>query len=196
MLSPIHLEDVIANSCSFRASRTSDSNLTGATRSAVTAGCISPHESRTQSPVRRASCIVGRELVLGFVPRASHEKSAAVRFGPAPFLHVARHVACRTSPGRRAADSCGTLSAEIADRQDVTETRQARRTVPMMCSGQALAGERRIRRRLMPSSHPDREIGLAVRVGPGFPRRGPRPSCGVTKSFDRPPPTIPIGRRR
>ena len=60
-----------------------------------------------------------------------------------------------------------------------------RRAVPVMDRGQALAGERRVRRRLVPAHASDRKVRLTVGIRSGLPRRGPRPSGGVAESLDR-----------
>ncbi len=103
----------------------------------------------------------------------------------APFLDVARHVVgAERAQATPTADRCRAVSAEVAHRQDVGEAPQARRPVPVIHRGQALAGERRVRRRLVPAHASDGKLRLTVGICSGLPGRGTRPSGGVTKSQD------------
>ena len=186
VLPSIHLEDVIADR--FLLSGVTNERLDPDGRGhgrRQRPDVFRKPEAVARRPLERPLRIVVREHVPRLVPCASQEKSAVVRFGPAPFLDVARHVvgAERAQAGVTA-DRRRALSAEVADREDVGEAPQARRTVPVMDRGQALAGERRVRRRLVPAHASDRKLRLTVGIRSRLPRRGPRPSGGVTKSLD------------
>ncbi len=103
----------------------------------------------------------------------------------APFLRVAGHVerAVRAEPFVLA-DARQSLSAEVADQQDVGIDALRRCLVPVPVGREALAGVRRIRRGFVPADADHGLVGCAFRIGTQLPPGRPGPAGGISELGD------------
>ena len=110
-------------------------------------------------------------------PRTAERVAAVDLLVPHPLADVAGHVVVAVGgEARLLADRPRPLAAEVAEREDLREAREVGRAVPVVQRRQALAGELRVRRGLVPAHARHRVVGAALREAAELPGGRPGPA--------------------
>ena len=125
-----------------------------------------------RAAVHRVERVGARVEIRRVAPRAAERVAAADLLVPHPLADVAGHVVVAVRrQARLLAHRPRRLAGEVAEGEDLGEAGEVGRAVPVVQGRQALSGERRVRRGLVPADPGDRVLGVALREAAELPRR-------------------------